>query len=344
MRQVSPSELDNVQIFTGSSHTELSALILDRLGQAAAPAIVKRSDNMEMGVELGVSVRNQDVFIIQSGSSTINDHLMELLIMINACKLASARRITAVIPYLPYSKQSKKKKARGSITAKLIANMLQVSGVDHIITLDLHSTQIQGFFGKPVDNLLAEPVIAQYIQSCLAEFGSGQESGGPVKGCVISKNAGGAKRVTSLADILKLDFALIHRESHFQASKKVLPGDEVMRLTLVGNVKDMVCFVVDDIINDIHTFLDTAEHLKQCQAKKVIIVATHGILSREALIEIDENVAVDEIAITNSYPMSDDLKNITSKLKIIDVSGVLAEAIRRTHNGESISYLFSHVV
>ncbi|KAJ3057765.1 hypothetical protein HDU98_006078, partial [Podochytrium sp. JEL0797] len=125
-------------------------------------------------------------------------------------------------------------------------------------------------------------------------------------------------RVTSLADILKLDFALIHRESHFQASKKVMAGDEVMRLTLVGNVKDMVCFVVDDIINDIHTFLDTAEHLKQCQAKKVVIVATHGILSREALIEIDENVAVDEIAITNSYPMADELKNITHKLKIID--------------------------
>ncbi|KAJ3084352.1 Ribose-phosphate pyrophosphokinase 1 [Rhizoclosmatium hyalinum] len=327
-----------VQIFTGSSHTELSALILDRLGQAAAPAIVKRSDNMEMGVELGVSVRNQDVFIIQSGSSTINDHLMELLIMINACKLASARRITAVIPYLPYSKQSKKKKARGSITAKLIANMLQVSGVDHIITLDLHSTQIQGFFGKPCDNLLAEPVIAQYIQSCLSgEYAEAE--GVAAKGCVISKNAGGAKRVTSLADILKLDFALIHRESHFQASKKVMAGDEVMRLTLVGNVKDM-----DDIINDIHTFLDTAEHLKQCKAKKVIIVATHGILSREALIEIDENEAVDGIAITNSYPMSDDLKTITTKLKIIDVSGVLAEAIRRTHNGESISYLFSHVV
>ncbi|KAI8841566.1 phosphoribosyltransferase-like protein [Chytriomyces cf. hyalinus JEL632] len=329
-----------VKIFTGSSHTELSALILERLGQAAAPALVKRSANMEMGVEIGVSVRNQDVFIIQSGSDTINDHLMELLIMINACKLASARRITAVIPYLPYSKQSKKKKARGSITSKLVANMLQVSGVDHIITLDLHSSQIQGFFTKPVDNLLAEPVIAQYIQSTLYEEADN------VRGCVISKNSGSAKRVTSLADILKMDFALIHRESNFQASKKSsgLAENDVMRLTLVGEVKGMVCYVVDDIINDIHTFLDTAAHLKQCEAKKVTIVATHGILSREALMEIHECDAIDEVAITNSYPMDDELKNLTDKLKIIDVSGVLAEAIRRTHNGESISYLFSHVV
>ncbi|KAJ3090399.1 hypothetical protein HK100_007459, partial [Physocladia obscura] len=190
---------------------------------------------MEMNVELGVSVRDQDVFIIQSGSSTINDHLMELLIMINACRLASAKRITAVIPYLPYSKQSKKKKARGSITAKLVAKMLQVSGVDHIITLDLHSTQIQGFFGIPVDNLLVEPVISQYIHNVLGEFGLGNG----IRGCVISKNAGAAKRVTSLADVLKLDFALIHRESHFQASKKAVTGSEVTKLTLIGNVTDM---------------------------------------------------------------------------------------------------------
>ncbi|KAJ3390850.1 Ribose-phosphate pyrophosphokinase 2 [Entophlyctis sp. JEL0112] len=305
---------------------------------------------MEMGVELGVSVRNQDVFIIQSGSATINDHLMELLIMINACRLASARRITAMcvrlidlgpdIPYMPYSKQSKKKKARGSITAKLVANMLQVSGVDNIITLDLHNTQIQGFFGKPVDNLLAEPVISQYIHSALREF----DSTGSARGCVISKNAGGAKRVTSLADVLQLDFALIHRESNFQAKKKSATGSDITRLSLVGNVKGMICFVVDDIINDIHTFIDTAEHLKRCEAEKVTIVATHGILSREALIEIDGNDAIDEIAITNSYPMPDQMKEITHKLKIIDVSGLLAEAIRRTHNGESISYLFSHVV
>ncbi|KAI8614334.1 phosphoribosyltransferase-like protein [Chytriomyces sp. MP71] len=327
-----------VKIFTGSSHTELSALILERLGQSAAPALVKRTANMEMNVELGVSVRNQDVFIIQSGSPTINDHLMELLIMINACKLSSARRITAVIPYLPYSKQSKKKKARGSITSKLVANMLQVSGVDHIITLDLHSSQIQGFFSKPVDNLLAEPVIAQYIGASMLFYED------RIRGCVISKNAGSTKRVTSLADILKMDFALIHRESNFQASKKAPNNEEVMRLTLVGEVKGMICYVVDDIINDIHTFLDTAAHLKQCDAFKVVVVATHGILSREALEEIDQSDAIDEVAITNSYPMEDDLKGITGKLKIIDVSGVLAEAIRRTHNGESISYLFSHVV
>ncbi|KAJ3316634.1 Ribose-phosphate pyrophosphokinase 1 [Blyttiomyces sp. JEL0837] len=332
-----------VKIFTGSSHTELSALILERLGQTAAPAVVKKFANMETAVELGVSVRGEDVYIIQSGSPTINDHLMELLIMINACKMASARRITAVIPYFPYMKQSKKKKARGAITAKLVANMLQVAGVDHIITMDLHASQMQGFFKMPVDNLLAEPAVAQYIQNWFADFENEYKSGS-----IVCKNAGGAKRVTSLADRLKMDFALIHRE-RYQLNQKVVtqemgPEEVTTRLTLVGNVQGKICFLVDDIINDPNSFLDAAEHLKRCDASKVIIVATHGILSAEALREIDECAAVDEIALTNSYPMPEDRRDSCGKLKVIDISGVLAEAIRRTHNGESISYLFSHVV
>ncbi|KAI9317346.1 phosphoribosyltransferase-like protein [Zopfochytrium polystomum] len=330
-----------VKIFAGSSHSELSGLILERLGQSAAPAVVKRSANMETAVELGVSVRGEDVYIIQSGSSTINDHLMELLIMINACKMSDARRITAVIPYFPYMKHSKKKKARGAITAKLVANMLQVAGIDHIITMDLHSSQMQGFFKMPIDNLLAEPCIAQYIQN---QFVESRED--PSQVCIVCKNAGGAKRVTSLADRLKMDFAMIHRERHELARKVNTETTPLVttRLTLVGNVKDRICFLVDDIINDSNTFLDAAEHLKRCEARKIIIVATHGILTEESLKEIEDCPAVDEIAITNTYPVADELRSVCPKLTVIDVSGVLAEAIRRTHNGESISYLFSHVV
>ncbi|KAI8851616.1 phosphoribosyltransferase-like protein [Chytridium lagenaria] len=313
-----------VKIFSGSSHHELAALILERLGQNAAPAVTKKFANQETMVEIGVSVRDQDVFIIQSG----------IVIMINACKLASARRITAVIPYFPYMKQSKKKKTRGSITAKLLANMLVVAGVDHIITMDLHSSQIQGFFSKPVDNLYAEPAICQYIQNTF--FG---ENGEPVEnGCIVCKNAGGAKRVTSIADKLKMDFALIHRE-RFQVGQKAKgmnvseedANDIQTKLTLVGNVKDKICFVVDDVIDSTHSFLDTAEHLKRCEA-------------RRGLQEIEECEAVDDIAVTNTYPMKEEKRVRSTKLKVIDISGVLAEAIRRTHNGESISYLFSHVV
>ncbi|KAJ3295354.1 hypothetical protein HK104_002771 [Borealophlyctis nickersoniae] len=348
-----------VKIFTGSSHPELSALILDRLSQPVAPAKMKRFSNAETAVEIGVSVRNEDVYLIQSGSSQVNDHLMELLIMINACKIASARRITAVLPYFPYNKQSKKKKARGAITAKrmllqlsllyvacrahrpflrfklVVANMLAVAGVDHIITMDLHSSQIQGFFKSPVDNLVAEPCIARYIQANYPNY---------TNGVVISKNAGGAKRVTSLADKLKMDFALIHRERYHinQPShrKDEGAGEVETRLTLVGDVKGKECFMLDDMIDGTHSFIDASEHLKRCEASKVYIIATHGILSGNALEEIDECDAVDEIIVTNTYPIAESKRKISKKLRVIDISGVLAEAIRRTHNGESISYLF----
>ncbi|CAG8582765.1 1934_t:CDS:2, partial [Ambispora leptoticha] len=194
------------KVFSGSSHVELAISICEKLGIGSpAPVILKKFSNQETSVEIGqcCSVRNEDVFIIQSGSTHTNDHLMELLIMISACKGASASRITAVMPYFPYCKQSKKKKHRGAITAKMVANLLSVAGVDHIITMDLHASQIQGFFNKPVDNLYAEPTIAKWIQDTVPGYS---------RGVVVSKNPGGAKRVTSLADRLKLDFAIIHTD------------------------------------------------------------------------------------------------------------------------------------
>ncbi|CAG8500114.1 7890_t:CDS:10, partial [Acaulospora morrowiae] len=193
----------NVKVFSGSSHPELAELVCEKLGIPLASVVLKK---------FKCSIRNEDVFIIQSGSKHINDHLMELLIMISACKGASASRITAVMPYFPYSKQSKKKRYRGAITAKMVANLLSVAGVDHIITMDLHASQMQGFFNKPVDNLFAEPSIVKWIQDSVPEY---------TNGVVVSKNSGGVKRslsciiptrVTSLADRLKIDFALIHND------------------------------------------------------------------------------------------------------------------------------------
>ncbi|KAJ3188418.1 hypothetical protein HDU85_005569 [Gaertneriomyces sp. JEL0708] len=333
-----------VKVFSGSSHAGLAALILDRLGLPASPATMKRFSNAETSVEIGVSVRNEDVYIIQSGSTMTNDHLMELLIMINACKGASARRITAVLPYFPYNKQSKKK-TRGAITAKLVASMLATAGVDHIITMDLHSSQVQGFFACPVDNLVAEPCIARYIRDNFSEWKDG---------VVVSKNAGGTKRVTQLADILQIDFALVHRERYHsnvdtQTTQPSLPDGvtdgyssdtEETRLTLVGDVKGRTCFVLDDMVDSPHSFLDAAEHLKRCGASKVYIIATHGILSGTAVPDIEHCEAVDGAIVTNTYPIPDWKFASAKKLRIIDISGVLAEAIRRTHNGESISYLF----
>lgn len=301
-------ELMQINVFTGSSHPELASLILERLSLPPAPAVLKRFSNAEISVEIGASVRDMDVFIIQSGSSTVNDHVMELLIMISACRAASARRITAVLPYFPYNKQSKRKKARGAITAKLLANMLQVSGVDHIITLDLHSSHIQGFFNKPVDNLTGEPAIAKYLKERFPTLAT--------QGIIICKNAGGAKLVTSMSDKLKIDFALIHRERYHVHE---LADDETIetRLTLVGDVQDKICFLYDDSIDGAHSFLDSCAHLKKCNAAQVFLVASHGILSGNSLTELEQSTDVDGIIVTNSYPIPKEKRALSTKLEII---------------------------
>ncbi|EXJ90689.1 ribose-phosphate pyrophosphokinase [Capronia coronata CBS 617.96] len=189
-----------VQVFSGRSHPSLVESICQRLGASPAKCDLGNFANGEISVQIGTSVRNEDVFIVQSGSPHINDSVMEMLIMIAACKGGSAKSITAVMPYFPYSRQSKKKSHRGAITAKMIANLMVVAGVDHIITVDLHASQMVGFFGKPVDNLYAEPIIARWIKNNVPCW---QEA------VVVSKNVGGTKRVTSLADALKLSFALV---------------------------------------------------------------------------------------------------------------------------------------
>ncbi|KAL7750125.1 ribose-phosphate pyrophosphokinase 1 [Sorochytrium milnesiophthora] len=387
------------KVFTGSSHVELSNLIADKLGMPSAPVTVSMNQNRETSVDLGVSVRGDDIFIIQSGSECINDHLMELLILINSCKIASAARITAIIPYFPYSKQSKKKKARGAITAK--SNMLTVAGADHIITMDLHHDQMQGFFSKPIDNLLAEPSITKYIQDHVPNYRNG---------VVVSKNAGGVKRVTSLADRLKIDFALIHKDSVASLTNPMLAASrlskskssiildpstsarpastELMNLQtadsangassskspylshmretttidetentiqvceviekqwheegmqLVGDVDRKIAFIVDDILDKAESFVTAAKLLKKRGAQLVYVVATHGILSGDAIWQMEQCDAIHQVIVTNSYPIQPEKRNSSSKLRVIDISTVLAEAIRRTHNGESISYLF----
>ncbi|KAJ2998379.1 Ribose-phosphate pyrophosphokinase 1 [Globomyces sp. JEL0801] len=279
--------------------------IIDKLGLTSSPAIVKKFPNAEISVELGESVRDADVFLIQSGSHSMNE-----------------------LPYFPYNKQSKKKKTRGAISAKLVANMLTVAGVDHIITLELHSSLAQGFFNKPCDNLVALPILAKYIT----------ENFDLSKCIMISKNAGGARRVTQLADRLRIDFALIHRERYH-----VRVGD-----TATDQLETKIT-LVDDVIDGTHSFIDSCEHLKICESDQVYIVAIHGILSGillvklilgDALKQIEMSNAIDGIITTNSFPVGYDKLRATSKLKQIDISSLFAEAIRRTHNGESMSYLF----
>ncbi|XP_015782624.1 ribose-phosphate pyrophosphokinase 1 [Tetranychus urticae] len=316
--------MPNIKVFSGSSHPDLAQKIVERLGINIGKTVLKKFSNQETCVEIGESVRGEDVFIVQSGCGKVNDNLMEALIMINACKIASAARVTAVIPCFPYARQDKKDKSRAPISAKLIANMLSVAGADHIITMDLHASQIQGFFDIPVDNLYAEPAVLKWIKENIPNW----------QQCVIvSPDAGGAKRVTSIADRLNVDFALIHKER-----KK---ANEIASMVLVGDVKDRTAILVDDMADTCGTICEAAKRLIEAQASKVYAILTHGIFSGPALARIND-ATLEALVVTNTIPQDENMKKCP-KIQCIDVSMILAEAIRRTHNGESVSYLFSHV-
>ncbi|XP_071847899.1 ribose-phosphate pyrophosphokinase 1 [Apostichopus japonicus] len=319
------AKMPNIKIFAGSSHQELANKIADRLGIELGKVVTKKFSNQETCVEIGESVRGEDVYIIQSGCGDINDNLMELLIMINACKIASASRVTAVIPLFPYARQDKKDKSRAPISAKLVANMLSVAGADHIITMDLHASQIQGFFDIPVDNLFAEPAVLKWIQDNIPEWKNS---------IIVSPDAGGAKRVTSIADRLNVDFAMIHKER-----KK---ANEIASMVLVGDVKDKTAILVDDMADTCGTMCCAANKLKEAGAVKIYAILTHGIFSGPAISRI-ENACFESVVVTNTIPQEKNVNEARGKISVIDISMILAEAIRRTHNGESVSYLFSHV-
>ncbi|EED17163.1 ribose-phosphate pyrophosphokinase, putative [Talaromyces stipitatus ATCC 10500] len=248
---------------------------------------------------------------------------MELLNLIHACRTASARSITAVIPNYPYARQDKKDKSRAPISARLVANMLQSAGTTHVITMDLHASQIQGFFNVPVDNLFAEPCVLDWVKRNV-----------DASNCVIvSPDAGGAKRVASLADRLGVGFALIHKER---------PRPNVVgRMILVGDVSNRTAILIDDMADTCGTLAKAASTLEEHGAREVYAIVTHGVLSGSA-IETINNSCLSGLVVTNTVPLGDKIARCP-KIKVIDVSGVLAEAVRRTHNGESVSYLFNNV-
>ncbi|KAI0023022.1 phosphoribosyl pyrophosphokinase [Xylariomycetidae sp. FL0641] len=508
-------------VFSGSSCPALTATICGNLGMTPAVADLSQFSNGETSVRILTSVRDKDVFVVQSGSPTINDTIMELLIMISACKGGSANKITAVLPYFPYSRQSKKKAQRGAITARMLANLLHVAGVKHVITVDLHASQMQGFFKCPVDNLHAEPLIARWIRLNVPNWR---------EAVVVSKNPGGTKRVTSLADALKLNFGLVttdrkrnpnmsasmimshldgmdnppayvngilraralsedrdvngsastrsarivtdtqgsprrvvapplrtnsatrspyirartppqtspieelRDEEEIDGEEEPTPQQEIAELefnderaqevthgrliqghvvaddhpspdpsdmdgsqsyqgaeedpmamsrassyfapephalggsahagdssdeeeeklqdpkvehmiTLVGNVKNRPVLIVDDMIDKAGSWIAAAETVvKRGQAKKVYCMATHGVFGADCLEQLQACDCIDQIIVTNSFPIPEQRAKNASKLVILDLSYLLSEAIRRNHYGESISPLFQHMV
>ncbi|EIM23297.1 phosphoribosyl pyrophosphokinase [Wallemia mellicola CBS 633.66] len=320
---------DAIKILTGNSHPDLAKAVAERLGLNLSPCVVNKFSNQEINVRIGESVREEDVFIIQSGCGDINDSLMELLILANACKTASARRITAVIPNYPYARQDRKDKSRAPITAKLIANMLTTAGCDHVITLDLHASQIQGFFDIPVDNLYTEPIMINYVKSSIPDWEDA---------VVFSPDAGGAKRATALADRLNVNFGLIHRSRVRNGDNK----EEDHMDVVVGNVEGKVAILIDDMVVSAQTLKLASTELAKKGATAVYAIVSHGLMSKSAM-EIIPKLPIKKIAVTNTIPQVENKQKLGEKLDVMDVSATIGEAIRRQHNGESISLLFGDV-
>lgn len=357
MNMNGPAPTDII-LLSGNSHPEMTNLITERLGIKVAACSVYSKSNRESVVEIGESVREKNVYILQTGTKDVNNNIMELLIMAYACKTSSAKNIVGVIPYLPYCKQSKMRK-RGSIVSKLLAKMIVNAGVTHVITMDLHQKEIQGFFDCPVDNLRASPFLLQYIQDSIPDYRNA---------VIVARNPGSAKRATSYAERLHLGIAVIHGEQKESESDMVdgrysppagaanphcftmdigmpvVPSNlpkEKPPINVVGDVGGRIAIIVDDLVDDVESFVAAAEVLKERGAYKIYVMATHGLLSSDAP-RLIEDSPIDEVVVTNTIP-HELQKMQCHKIKTVDISILLAEAIRRIHNKESMSYLFKNV-
>ena len=306
-----------LKVFSGSSHPELAQKICDYAGLSLGKMDLKKFNNGEIYARFLENIRGCDVFLVQSLHGSINDQLVELLIMLDAAKRASAARITPVIAHYAYARQDWKAASREPITAKLVADLLSAAGADRVICLDLHSEQIQGFFNVPVDVLVALPKFLKFVK------GMGLKD--PI---VLAPDAGSSKKSTHAAQKLEIDLAIVN--------KRRPKHGEVEAVNLIGDVKGKDCIVFEDMIDTGGTIKAAAKVVKDAGANSVTVFATHGIFSNGALQAIEES-AIDKVVVTNSIPL--DLAK-SKKLEVVDVSDLLGEAIRRIHNGESISSLF----
>jgi ribose-phosphate pyrophosphokinase len=312
--------LDKIKVFSGNSNPTLAQKICDALAVTLGAARVRRFSDGEVMVEINENVRGRDVYVIQSTCAPTNDNLMELLVMTDALKRASAATITAVIPYYGYARQDRKAAPRTPITAKLVADLITKSGIDRVVTVDLHAGQIQGFFDIPVDNLYAAPVILNHLKN--------RFDGQPV--VMVSPDAGGTERARAFAKRLGCTLAVIDKR---RTSPNVA---EVMHL--IGDVRDKTAVILDDMVDTAGTLTQAAKALKDNGATAVYACATHGVLSGPAIERIN-NSDITEIVLTDTIPLGGK-ENMTSKITMLSVSGLLAEAIRRIHEDESVSSLF----
>ena len=311
----------DIKIFTGNANPKLAADICKIIGTKLGESEVKSFADGEASVSLYETVRGSDVFLVQSTCKPVNDSLMELLIMVDACRRASAGRITAVMPYFGYARQDRKAKSRDPISAKLVANMLVAAGVDRVLTMDLHANQIQGFFDIPVDNLFGNPIFVDYYAK---KFGSVCEDM-----VVVSPDVGSVARARTFAQKLHMNLAIV--------DKRRQKANQCEVMNVIGDVAGKDCILFDDMVDTAGSLCNAAKALTEQGAKEVYACATHGVLSGPAYDRIEES-PIKEMVFLNTIP---EVRNTASgKLKFLDVSHVFARAIEHVHGGTSIADLF----
>jgi len=316
MRQV----IDDLKIFAGNSNAPLAREISHYLKVPLGEALVETFSDGESKVEVKENVRGGDVFVIQSTCAPGNDNLMEMLLMLDAFKRASAKRITAVMPYFGYARQDRKVAPRVPISAKLVADLITTAGASRILTMDLHSGQIQGFFNIPVDNLYATPVLLQYLKRHLNRN----------EVTIVSPDAGGVERARDFATRLNVSLAII--------DKRRSGPNVVAEMNIIGEVEGQTAILLDDMVDTAGTLTMAAEALKREGAKRILGCCTHPVLSGPAIRKIKES-PLEELIVTNSIPLRAEAEKC-KKIKVLSVAHLIGEAIRRTHMEKSVTSLF----
>ncbi|MCI5131581.1 MAG: ribose-phosphate pyrophosphokinase [Candidatus Electrothrix sp. EH2] len=307
-----------MKVFTGNANPEIAQEICNYLDMPLSKADVKQSSDGEVSVEIGENVRGTDVFVIQPTCTPVNDHLMELLIMVDALRRASARRITAVIPYYGYARQDRKVRPRVPITAKAVAEMLMAVGTRRVLCMDLHAGQIQGFFTIPVDHLYSAPILLKHIRRNFEDV------------VMVSPDAGGVERTRAFAKRLNADLAII--------DKRRERANECEAMHVIGDVEGKTAILLDDMVDTAGTLCGAAARLKENGAKEVHACCAHAVLSGPAIERLNDS-PIKSLVVTNSIPLADKGERC-DKITVLSVGELLGEAISRIHSEDSVSYLF----
>ena len=322
---------DVIKIFAGNSNRPLAQEICRNLGVSLGEADIRRFSDGEIAVEITENVRGGDVFVIQSVCSPGNDNLMELLLMLDAFKRASASRITAVIPYYGYARQDRKVSPRVPISAKLVADLLTTAGASRVLTTELHAGQIQGFFNIPVDNLFSAPVLLPYLRSRI----------GKEEVTIVSPDAGGVERARAFAKRLSASLAIIDKRRGRSDDDNSFgkANLDVAEMRIIGDVEGKIAILVDDMVDTAGTLTTAAAAISEAGAQTVLACCTHPVLSGPALERIRASV-LEELVVTNSIPLRSETQQMVEKIQVLSLAPLMGEAIRRIHNEESISSLF----